>query len=55
MQDVEGALSLGHGPLHPLPPSSPPLSWLQIKSFSIPSGAACLWGPTEGAEAGRGG
>ena len=53
LQGKEGALFLGHGPLHPLPPSSPPLSWLQIKSFSIPGGSACLWGPSEGAGAGR--
>lgn len=53
LQDEEGALFLGPGPLHPLPPSSPPLSWLQIKTFSVPGGSACLWGPSEGAEAGR--
>ena len=37
------------------PPSQLPTPLLASnKEFSIPSGAACLWGPTEGAEAGGG-
>lgn len=36
-------------------PALPPLSWLQIKGFSVPRGSACLWGPSGGERGGQGG
>lgn len=52
LQDEEGACSWDPGRCTP-PSQLPTLSWLQIKTFSVPGGSACLWGPSEGPEAGR--